>query len=108
KDMTEGYVSLTHAQRLEISAKKNANPKLTNRELAEWAKQEFKLPKLPNITTISKLLKRNREDSDNYAFKWQKRQCKTPHSKMEEALALWIQTAEKNNIHTKWDMIKKA
>ena len=53
-------VSLTTDQQLTIAERKKSNPRTTNGELALQAKDQFKLFKAPDISTISKALKRQK------------------------------------------------
>ncbi|KAF7720616.1 hypothetical protein EC973_006930, partial [Apophysomyces ossiformis] len=56
-------VSMTNEQRDHIYIKKQEIPKMTLTELATWARRAFQLEKEPDITTISRILKRKREGS---------------------------------------------
>lgn len=55
-------ISLSKQDQQTIYEYKLAHPKLTLEELARWAKKKFKLPKLPSTSTISKSLKRIKEE----------------------------------------------
>ncbi|KAI9264238.1 hypothetical protein BDA99DRAFT_407103, partial [Phascolomyces articulosus] len=44
--------------KLAICIKKEKEPKITQSELAKWAKDEFKLEKVPRQQTISDILKK--------------------------------------------------
>ena len=58
-------VSLSIENHMQIYEKKLSKPSMTNPELAQWAKDEFNLSKLPSSSTISKCLKRVREGDTN-------------------------------------------
>ncbi|KAI9257321.1 hypothetical protein BDA99DRAFT_441525, partial [Phascolomyces articulosus] len=47
--------------KLAICIKKEKEPKITQSELAKWAKDEFKLEKVPRQQTISDILKKKNE-----------------------------------------------
>ncbi|KAI9278656.1 hypothetical protein BDA99DRAFT_411224, partial [Phascolomyces articulosus] len=47
--------------KLAICIKKEKEPKITQSELAKWAKDEFKLEKVPGQQTISDVLKKKKE-----------------------------------------------
>ena len=57
---SKSNVALTTDQQLTIAERKKSNPRTTNQELALWAKDQFKLFKAPDISTISKVLKRQK------------------------------------------------
>ena len=76
----------------------NTNPSLT--EMASWAKTNFKLEKLPHISTISRILKKNGGLARNRG-----RQFKYPE--MEKELVNWIQKMDAENTWVSNKMIRR-
>ena len=83
------------------------NPTITQKELAEWAKNEFNLVKAPGQSTISDILKRKDEfskmSSSDLGVK--KRRVIT-FPELDTALANWVLQCEHRAIRLNGDMIK--
>ncbi|CAG8720680.1 10634_t:CDS:2 [Gigaspora margarita] len=73
--------TLTNKQRQDIIAHKSKNPNISNVDLAEWVKKEFKLDVHP--TTIGRLIK-NKDDIGSNPFT--KRQRTIQHPELENSL----------------------
>ncbi|OAD67401.1 Homeodomain-like DNA binding domain-containing transcription factor [Phycomyces blakesleeanus NRRL 1555(-)] len=67
---------------------------MSNPQLAEWAKETFGLQKAPDASTILKILKRGDQGLIMQA------------DQIEEAVILWINIAENNQIPITWELIK--
>lgn len=99
--------NLRNDQRKEICDHYQANPTITQKELAEWAKNEFKLLKVPSQSTISATLKRKDEfskmSSSDLGVK-KRRVVMFPG--LDTALANWVLQCEHRAVRLSGDMIK--
>ncbi|CAG8854628.1 35520_t:CDS:1, partial [Gigaspora margarita] len=77
--------TLTNKQRQDIVTYKSKHPSITNVELVDWVKKEFKLDVHPS--TIGRLIK-NKDDIGNNPTT--KRQRTVQHPELENALLEWV------------------
>ncbi|CAG8751454.1 4624_t:CDS:2, partial [Ambispora leptoticha] len=99
--------NLRNDQRKMICDHYQENPAITQKELAEWAKDEFKLAKAPGQSTISDILKRkdefNKMSSADLGIK-KRRIIMFPE--LDTALANWVLQCEHRAVRLNGDMIK--
>lgn len=99
--------SFTNAQRLEICRHYEANPSLTQNQLAAWVQEAFQLPRTPSQATISKVLKRKSEleaATPAMLASRTKRHVRLPE--VDAALVRWIRWCESRNVPLTNDKIK--
>ena len=99
---------LNNYQRQKLCAIQSTN-KLNQISLANWAKEEFKLAKIPAQSTISNILKKRRVydamcEVDQLSAK-RSRKLKNPE--LEKVLAAWVVECEELNICISYDIIKQ-
>ncbi|CAK4101312.1 unnamed protein product [Aphanomyces euteiches] len=75
------------ADKLKIKAEYNRNPEKTHEVLAEWAKEELKLTKRLDRSTISKILKSQVQDTFHLS---RKANIPSKFPAMETELYEWI------------------
>ncbi|OAD76884.1 Homeodomain-like DNA binding domain-containing transcription factor [Phycomyces blakesleeanus NRRL 1555(-)] len=105
--MSKKNILLNIANHLEICDMKKKKPSISNPQLAEWAKKTFGFQKAPDASTISKILKRGDQVLIMQAdVKNRKCVIKGQWPQIEEAVILWINIAENNQIPITWELIK--
>ena len=82
-------IRLTNDQKLRICRHSQANPTLSQTDLAAWAEEEFKLVNSPSQACISKILKRQRDFEFMSGKQLEaKRVRAVRYPQLEEALAM--------------------
>ncbi|CAG8452718.1 16651_t:CDS:2 [Gigaspora rosea] len=95
--------TLTNKQRQDIIAHKSKNPNISNVDLAEWVKKEFKLDVHP--TTIGRLIKNKDDIGSNPSTK---RQRTVQHPELENSLLKWVLQNQNRIILSDAIIIEKA
>lgn len=95
--------TLTNKQRQDIVTYKSKHPSITNVELVDWVKKEFKLDVHPS--TIGRLIK-NKDDIRNNPTT--KRQRTVQHPELENALLEWVLQNQERVILSDAILIEKA
>lgn len=92
---------LTLRQKHQILKQIDDHPKWTRNQLCEWAKIEFKLPRPPTRSTITRIVRR-RDDIANCEIDVPPASCKLPNRPKDlihdERLWRWFREREQNNI----------
>jgi hypothetical protein len=100
--------NLTFAQKAEIVQHHKAHPELKQDQLARWAQREFKLTKVPNRTTIGRVLKRKEEYATiSHQDRQIKRRRVVTHEVLDTALANWVLQLEHQRLSVTGDLIKE-
>ncbi|KAF1333384.1 Cenpb protein homeodomainlike, partial [Globisporangium splendens] len=98
---------LDYSQKKAICLKKQATPKITQEQLRQWAKTEFRLVKAPGQSTISDILKH--ADTilalDSRALE-SKRVRSVTFPELDLALANWVLQCEARKVKVYNDLIK--
>lgn len=101
--------NLTMAQCLKIRQKSLENPKMTQKKIAEWAKQEFKMQKALSQPAISNILNDKRQISTDVPDSELK--LKRPRlvrfSGLDDALASWVIGCQERGIALSWKILQK-
>lgn len=98
---------LDYSQKKAICLKKQSTPKITQEQLRQWAKTEFRLVKAPGQSTISDILKH--ADTilalDSRALE-SKRVRSVTYPELDLALANWVLQCEARKVKVYNDLIK--
>ncbi|GAB9466913.1 Ars binding protein 1 [Globisporangium polare] len=100
--------NLTIEQRFRICEHAREFPKLTQQQLAQWARETFAMSYEPSQTSISYALTRgkNFKSLDEAQRKLRKRRrCKLP--KLDEVLLGWVLDCEKKEIRISGELVKQ-
>ncbi|EPB81418.1 hypothetical protein HMPREF1544_11853 [Mucor circinelloides 1006PhL] len=104
--MKRTNASLSIQNHFEICELKKKKPSWwTNVQLAMWAEEKYNLPKAPDSSTVSKILKRGEqgltEQTDIKNRRRSRKGKKWPQ--LEEAVIVWVNVAKNNKIPINWD-----
>lgn len=106
--MSSKLISLTNTQKLELCNYKKAHPAISQKALAEWAKNQFMLTKAPSQGTISAILSKRQSFAEMEPSTMQaKRQRVVSQPKLDEALCNWIFQCQNRRIMLSGELIKQ-
>jgi len=98
-------VNFTNDQRIKIFQRSKSTPKLSQKQLAEWAKVQFTLQKIPAQSSISDAISKAKVlanlDSEIHA----KKHRAVNFPLLEKALANWVLQCQSRNVKLKGDLI---
>jgi arginine repressor len=101
--------NLTVGQCHQIREKSKQNPRMTQKELAEWAQKEFRTAKLLTQPAISNILNNKRQLLDEVVDS--NLNLKRPRvvklSALDEALASWVISCQERGICLSWQILRK-
>ncbi|TYZ57576.1 hypothetical protein PybrP1_011246 [[Pythium] brassicae (nom. inval.)] len=107
--MAEGRrQNLTIEQRFEICQKARADPKLTQQQLAQWARERFAMAYEPSQTSISYALTRgkNFKSLEEAQRKLRKRRS-VKQPKLDEQLLIWVIDCDQKDIRISGELVKQ-
>ncbi|KAF1329810.1 Ars binding protein 1, partial [Globisporangium splendens] len=107
--MAEGRrQNLTIQQRFEICQHSKANPKLTQQQLAQWAKETFGMLYEPSQTSISYALTRGKhfKTLEEAQRKLRKRRS-VKYPKLDELLFKWVLDCDQRDIRISGELVKQ-
>jgi hypothetical protein len=83
--------------------------KMTQKQLAEWAKKEFKMARAPSQGTISNVLNKKRHMDDDIPDRDLnlKRKRVIKHPDLDKALAEWIIQCQERRVVLNWQIIQE-
>lgn len=107
KRVTQPVGNLTNAQKRQLCVQ-FAQHKMTQQELCQWAKREFRLANLPHQSTISKILARAPELTTMSAKDLSaRRRGLVTHPELDTALCNWVLAAKHRRLKLSGDIIKE-
>ena len=96
-------------EQVQVILKKSKQSKMSQRQLADWAKKQFNLQKAPSQATISNIVnnKRGINDCLDASSRNIKRKRVVKFPELDSILAEWILQRQQNRVILTWQLIQK-
>ncbi|GAB9466912.1 putative Ars binding protein 1 [Globisporangium polare] len=100
--------NMTDEQRLQICAHRAANPKMTQQQLARWAKETFAMPVEPSQSAISTILRRMGDGGAAAVVPRKlKKKRRVKYPKLDDALLKWVLDCDQHEIRISGELVKQ-